>query len=187
MHDKTLRLTTHYVQRPRHSCYAYVCCHGVVDPSTGIKKRGKLVSRLVNARTNTFLWRGTITLLPSCPPYIFIWAFSAVSCVGSLVSRMIPQLFLFSIILFYFIFFFCFFLFWCFRIIRAEVRANDGGCSRWSIEGSCKVSASEPSKKVLFRELGWVNRTRDLFYDWNFYLIMRKEKILILWFFFLFL
>lgn len=45
---------------------------------------------------------------------------------------------------------------------------------------SCKVSASEPSKKVLFRELGWVNRTRDLFYDWNFYLIMRKEKILIL-------
>lgn len=48
---------------------------------------------------------------------------------------------------------------------------------------SCKVSASEPSKKVLFRELGWVNRTRDLFYDWNFYLIMRKEKILIMIFF----
>lgn len=63
------------------------------------------------------------------------------------------------------------------------MRANDGGCSRWSIEGSCKVSASEPSKKVLFRELGWVNRTRDLFYDWNFYLIMRKEKILIMIFF----
>lgn len=169
-----------------HSCYAYVCCHGVVDPSTGIKKRGKLVLRLVNARTNTFLWRGIITLLPSCPPLdIFIWAFSAVSCVGSLVSRTIPQLFLFSIILFYLFFSFCFFLFWCFRIIRVEVDVRG---DRLNI---CKVSANEASKKVLFHRrfvnwVGWIGHVICFMIE-IFIWLWEKKNYYWLWFILFFL